>query len=142
MKLAARSAAVRAATKLNVWVYRRTNGRVGGKGMGGLPLLLLTVAGRRSGVLHTPCLLSTSTMTTGISLWVQGWVGQSRLRSGSVTSLWWAPAGSELATRITTWMRVSPMPPSETGYGLSLLLVHHTSISGRHESVGCFRSPY
>jgi len=34
-------------------VYRRTNGRVGGKGMGGLPLLLLTVAGRRSGVLHT-----------------------------------------------------------------------------------------
>jgi len=53
MKLAARSAAVRAATKLNVWVYRRTNGRVGGKGMGGLPLLLLTVAGRRSGVLHT-----------------------------------------------------------------------------------------
>ena len=53
MKVAARSAAVRAATKLNVWVYRRTNGRVGGKGMGGLPLLLLTVAGRRSGVLHT-----------------------------------------------------------------------------------------
>jgi deazaflavin-dependent oxidoreductase (nitroreductase family) len=53
MKLAAPSAAVRAATKLNVWVYRRTNGRVGGKGMGGLPLLLLTVAGRRSGVLHT-----------------------------------------------------------------------------------------
>src|SRR5215218_6861877 len=41
MKVAARSAAVRAATKLNVWVYRRTNGRVGGKGMGGLPLLLL-----------------------------------------------------------------------------------------------------
>src|SRR3712207_6776733 len=52
MTLAARHA-VRAATKLNVWVYRRTNGRVGGKGLGGLPLLLLTVPGRRSGVLQT-----------------------------------------------------------------------------------------
>jgi F420H(2)-dependent quinone reductase len=36
-----------------MWLYRRTNGRVGGKGMGGLPLLLLTVPGQRSGALHT-----------------------------------------------------------------------------------------
>ena len=45
--------AVQAATSLNVWLYRRTNGRVGGRGMGGLPLLLLTVTGRRTGAPHT-----------------------------------------------------------------------------------------
>lgn len=44
--------AVRPGTKANVWLYRRTNGRAGGRGMGRLPLLL-TVPGRRSGVLHT-----------------------------------------------------------------------------------------
>lgn len=52
MKLAARRA-VQAASKLNVWLYRRTNGRVGGRGMGGLPLVLLTVPGRRSGAPRT-----------------------------------------------------------------------------------------
>jgi hypothetical protein len=44
---------VQAAITANVWLYRRTNGRVGGRGMGGLPLLLLTVPGRRSGAPHT-----------------------------------------------------------------------------------------
>ncbi|HYS36569.1 MAG TPA: nitroreductase family deazaflavin-dependent oxidoreductase [Pseudonocardiaceae bacterium] len=34
-------------------MYRQTNGRVGGRGMGRLPLLLLTVPGRKSGVPHT-----------------------------------------------------------------------------------------
>lgn len=45
--------AVQAGTKANVWLYRRTNGRVGGQGMGRLPLLLLTVPGRKSGAPHT-----------------------------------------------------------------------------------------
>ena len=45
--------AVRAGTKANVWLYRRTNGRAGGRGMGRLPLLLLTVPGRSSGMPHT-----------------------------------------------------------------------------------------
>jgi deazaflavin-dependent oxidoreductase (nitroreductase family) len=45
--------AVQAATKSNVWLYRRTNGRIGGRGMIGRPLLLLTVAGRRSGTVYT-----------------------------------------------------------------------------------------
>src|SRR6266540_2378811 len=45
--------AVQAGTKANVWVYRRTNGRVGGRGLGRLPLLLLTVPGRKSGRPHT-----------------------------------------------------------------------------------------
>ena len=36
-----------------VWVYRRTGGRVGGRAKGGSPVLLLTVAGRRSGLPHT-----------------------------------------------------------------------------------------
>jgi F420H(2)-dependent quinone reductase len=52
MNFAARKA-VQAATKANVWLYRRTNGRVGGWGMDGRPLLLLTVPGRRSGALRT-----------------------------------------------------------------------------------------
>jgi deazaflavin-dependent oxidoreductase (nitroreductase family) len=45
--------AIQAGTKANVWLYRRTNGRLGGQGMGRLPLLLLTVPGRKSGRPHT-----------------------------------------------------------------------------------------
>lgn len=36
-----------------VWLYRRTGGKVGGTAKGGSRVLLLTVAGRRSGVPHT-----------------------------------------------------------------------------------------
>lgn len=36
-----------------VWTYRRTGGKVGGRARGGSLVLLLTVAGRRSGVPHT-----------------------------------------------------------------------------------------
>src|SRR6266487_3920681 len=52
MNAAARKA-IQAGTQANVWLYRRTNGRVGGRGMGRLPLLLLTVPGRHSGTPHT-----------------------------------------------------------------------------------------
>jgi deazaflavin-dependent oxidoreductase (nitroreductase family) len=45
--------AVQAGTAANVWLYRRTNGRVGGRGMGRLPLLLLTVPGRKTRTLRT-----------------------------------------------------------------------------------------
>ena len=36
-----------------VWMYRRTGGKVGGRAKGGSLVLLLTVAGRRSGLPHT-----------------------------------------------------------------------------------------
>jgi deazaflavin-dependent oxidoreductase (nitroreductase family) len=36
-----------------VWLYRRTGGKVGGRARGGSLVLLLTVAGRRSGLPHT-----------------------------------------------------------------------------------------
>ncbi|MGW5241027.1 nitroreductase/quinone reductase family protein [Monashia sp. NPDC004114] len=36
-----------------VWMYRRTGGRVGGRARGGSRVLLLTVAGRKSGMPHT-----------------------------------------------------------------------------------------
>ena len=36
-----------------VWMYRRTGGKVGGRAKGGSRVLLLTVAGRKSGMLHT-----------------------------------------------------------------------------------------
>jgi hypothetical protein len=52
MNFAARKA-VQATTAANVWLYRRTNGRIGGRGMNGRPLLLLTVPGRRSKRLRT-----------------------------------------------------------------------------------------
>ncbi|MDR2986518.1 MAG: nitroreductase/quinone reductase family protein [Nocardiopsaceae bacterium] len=45
--------AIQAGTDINVLLYRRTNGRVGGRGMGRMPLLLLTVPGRRTGSPHT-----------------------------------------------------------------------------------------
>lgn len=45
--------AIQAGTKANVWLYMRSNGRVGGRGMGRLPLLLLTVSGRKSRTPHT-----------------------------------------------------------------------------------------
>jgi deazaflavin-dependent oxidoreductase (nitroreductase family) len=61
--------AVQAATKSNVWLYRRTNGRIGGRGVNGRPLLLLTVAGRGSGRCR-PCRLSTS--TTVVDIWLSG----------------------------------------------------------------------
>jgi deazaflavin-dependent nitroreductase family protein len=35
------------------WMYRRTGGKVGGRARGGSSVLLLTVAGRRSGKPHT-----------------------------------------------------------------------------------------
>ena len=36
-----------------VWMYRRTGGKVGGRAKGGSLVLLLTVAGRKSGLPHT-----------------------------------------------------------------------------------------
>ena len=43
----------KAANVAAVWMYRRTGGKVGGKAKGGSLVLLLTVAGRRSGQPHT-----------------------------------------------------------------------------------------
>lgn len=46
-------AVMRAGGKMNVAIYRRTGGRIGGTAAGGTPVLLLTVAGRRTGVPYT-----------------------------------------------------------------------------------------
>ena len=43
----------RAGNAAAVWMYRRTGGKVGGRARGGSLVLLLTVAGRRSGMPHT-----------------------------------------------------------------------------------------
>ncbi len=43
----------KAGNRAAVWMYRRTGGRVGGRAKGGSLVLLLTVAGRTSGQLHT-----------------------------------------------------------------------------------------
>jgi deazaflavin-dependent oxidoreductase (nitroreductase family) len=48
---------VRAMSKANVWAYRATGGRVGGRFLRGAPVLLLTTRGRRSGQPRTAPLL-------------------------------------------------------------------------------------
>jgi deazaflavin-dependent oxidoreductase (nitroreductase family) len=44
---------MRMSGKLAVALYRSSGGRIGGKALGGAPVLLLTVAGRRTGQPHT-----------------------------------------------------------------------------------------
>lgn len=44
---------MRTASKLAVAVYKASGGRVGGRAAGGVPVLLLTAAGRRTGQPHT-----------------------------------------------------------------------------------------
>lgn len=44
---------MRTASKLAVAVYKVSGGRVGGRAAGGVPVLLLTVAGRKTGQPHT-----------------------------------------------------------------------------------------
>lgn len=44
---------MRAGNHLSVFLYRRSNGRIGGTARGGTRVLLLTVPGRKSGIPHT-----------------------------------------------------------------------------------------
>jgi len=44
---------MRAGNRLAVFLYRRSNGRIGGTARGGSRVLLLTVPGRKSGIPHT-----------------------------------------------------------------------------------------
>src|SRR5262249_47349387 len=45
--------AIQTGTLVNVMMYRRTNGRLGGRGLDKLPLLLLTAPGRKTGTPRT-----------------------------------------------------------------------------------------
>jgi deazaflavin-dependent oxidoreductase (nitroreductase family) len=40
---------IRVLSRLNTWAYRLTNGRIGGTYLHGVPVLLLTVVGRKTG---------------------------------------------------------------------------------------------
>lgn len=44
---------LKGANALAVELYRRSNGKIGGKAKGGTPVLLLTVPGRKTGTPHT-----------------------------------------------------------------------------------------
>lgn len=48
---------IKAMSALNVWLHRKSGGRLGGKFLGGEPVLLLTTVGRRSGEPRTTPLL-------------------------------------------------------------------------------------
>lgn len=41
--------AIKVMSALNTWVYKLTGGRIGGKFLGGAPVMLLTTIGRKSG---------------------------------------------------------------------------------------------
>ena len=49
--------AIRIMTTLNVWVYRATGGKLGGRFIGGAPVCLLTTTGRKSGQPRTAALI-------------------------------------------------------------------------------------
>jgi deazaflavin-dependent oxidoreductase (nitroreductase family) len=51
------SAVIRVMSQLNIWAYRATGGRLGGRFLRGAPVLLLTTRGRRSGQPRTAPLL-------------------------------------------------------------------------------------
>lgn len=51
------SAVVKAMSKVNTWVFRVTGGKLGGRFVGGAPVLLLNTVGRRSGETRTAPLL-------------------------------------------------------------------------------------
>jgi deazaflavin-dependent oxidoreductase (nitroreductase family) len=48
---------VRVMSTLNTWAYRATGGRIGGKFLGGAPVMLLTTIGRKTGKPRTTPLL-------------------------------------------------------------------------------------
>lgn len=48
---------VRAMSKLNTWIYRASRGRLGGRFLGGAPVLLLTTRGRKTGEPRTAPLI-------------------------------------------------------------------------------------
>jgi len=48
---------LRAVSRANTWIYRRTRGRLGAKFLGGADICLLTVIGRKSGLERTVPLL-------------------------------------------------------------------------------------
>jgi deazaflavin-dependent oxidoreductase (nitroreductase family) len=51
------NAIVKPMTRLNIWAYRATGGRIGGRFLHGAPVLLLTTTGRRSGRPRTVALI-------------------------------------------------------------------------------------
>jgi len=50
-------AVVKLMNRVNIWVYRLTNGRLGGRFLRGAPVCLLTVRGRKTGQPRTVALL-------------------------------------------------------------------------------------
>lgn len=48
---------IKVGSRLNTWIYRVSGGRIGGRFKGGVPVLLLTTVGRRSGEPRTVPLL-------------------------------------------------------------------------------------
>ena len=55
MNPAMTKALMRGTSRLAVALYRLSGGRIGGRAAGGVPVLLLTVKGRKTGTPHTHC---------------------------------------------------------------------------------------
>lgn len=81
--------------RLHQWIYRRTNGRLG-HGLIGLPTLLLTVPGRRTGVSRTVCVVyawdgATFVVSSGVPASTgrtPAWVGNVRAHPDVSLLVW------------------------------------------------------
>lgn len=118
---------VRLLGKANVWIYRKTGGRLGGR-LVGAPVLLLTTTGRRSGKRRTTALLY---LDLGESLAIVGSFGGSpkhpawflNLRSNPDVHVQVGEASSGRRARIATdeerdrlWPRLVEMYPAYASY--------------------------
>jgi hypothetical protein len=130
---------MQAATKANVWLYRRTSGRVGGRGMDKWPLLLLTVPGRRSG---------DTAHGAGCRLRAHGQISRCREGHGWLQEKpqWFRNLRSAGRARIrirsgsTRSIPMSRMTPSERRCGSRLPPRHIVSLGSRLELAAGSRS--
>jgi deazaflavin-dependent oxidoreductase (nitroreductase family) len=118
---------MRTLSRITVALYRATGGRIGGR-MGGVPVLLLTVAGRRTGVAHTT---SVSYFLEGDRYVVTGSAGGSpkepqwfrNLRAASAAQIEVGPRKlavsvsiAEGAERDALWQKLLTHAPSFAAY--------------------------
>jgi F420H(2)-dependent quinone reductase len=118
---------VRLLSRANVWLYRKTGGRLGGR-LAGAPVLLLTTTGRRTGERRTTALLY---LDLGESLAIVGSFGGTpkhpawflNLRSNPEVDVQLGKARSGRRARIATdeerarlWPRLVKMYPGYASY--------------------------
>ncbi len=123
---------LKVASRANVWLYRRTGGRVGGTWRVGsafpygVPVLLLTHRGRRSGTLYTTPLLYLEDGERVVVVASQG---------GLPTHPQWyrnVVADPDVTVQVGRWvrpMRARPAPPEERDLLWARLVEHYADFA-------------